>query len=285
MINGKTKLIGVLGWPVGHSLSPAIHNAALNELGIDCAYLPLQVSPECLAAAISGLKALGFIGFNVTIPYKVRIIPYLDEIERGAALIGAVNTVVNDDGCLVGYNTDADGFINSLKYHNVEVDSSKVAILGAGGAARAVVYGLFSHGAKQIVIGARDNGKAIDFSGSFNSIRISGMGWQDSAFTEWLAEADIIINATPLGMYPNINSMPPLNWQVVNKQAIVCDIVYNPYNTKFLNVARQHGHKIITGEGMLVEQAALALELWTGKVAPRQTMYKIIQKLLNSSIK
>jgi len=278
LITGKTKLVGILGWPVEHSLSPAIHNSAFAVCGLDYTYIPLPTQPESLESAVIGLKALGFSGANVTIPHKVAIMPYLDEIDNNAKIIGAVNTVVIKNGRSIGYNTDAEGFVNALLIKKTKIHNAKVAILGAGGAARAIVCGLLNHGARKIIAGARNDRKAIEFAKSFNDARITGMTWQDNGFGSYLQETDILINSTPLGMYPNLNSQPPVIWETVSKHAVVCDIVYNPYRTMFLTSAAKRGHDIVTGDGMLVEQAAIAFELWTGVKAPRQTMYEIVNK-------
>lgn len=280
MITGKTKLIGILGWPVEHSLSPSIHNTAFLQLGIDFSYLPLQVNPQNLSKAVTGLKALGFVGANITIPHKVEVIPLLDEIDKNAQLIGAVNTIVIKDERCIGYNTDADGFINSLKANNVPTANIKVAMLGAGGAARAVVCGLLNNGAQQVIVGTRSQTKAKEFANLFPTSNVRGIGWHSEEFTEALKTTDLLINSTPLGMYPHTEAEPPVVWSILNKHSVVCDIVYNPYKTVFLKNAASRGHQIVTGEGMLVEQGAIAFELWTGLEAPRFEMYKIVHKLL-----
>lgn len=280
MITGKTKLVGILGWPVEHSLSPVIHNSAFSVCGLDYAYIPLPTKPENLASAINGLQALGFSGANVTIPHKVDIIPYLDEIDINAKLIGAVNTIVIKAGRSIGYNTDAEGFINALVMKKIRIEKAKVAVLGAGGAARAVVCGLLKHGAQKIIVGARDSIKAVELAETINQTRLTGMSWQDSSFIDWQQEIDILINSTPLGMDPNINLEPPVYWERINKQAVVCDIVYNPCRTKFLTTAANRGHHTVSGDGMLVEQAATAFELWTESEAPRQNMYETVNKFL-----
>lgn len=280
MLSGKTKLIGILGWPIEHSFSPAIHNAAFAALKLDYAYVPLPTQPEYLQQAIAGLKAMGFAGANVTIPHKVSVMDYLDDIDPLARVIGAVNTIKIKDGRTIGYNTDAEGFIQSLRNKNVELQNSEAAILGAGGAARAVVCGLLKHGIKQVSIGARSAEKATNFAHSFQSERVSGLSWDNENFDSVLADSELIVNCTPIGMSPLMDNEPPLNWRQVNRKAVVCDLIYNPLRTKFLIRAAELGHITVSGDGMLVEQGALAFELWTGINAPRHIMYDTLNKSL-----
>lgn len=281
MLSGKTKLIGILGWPVEHSFSPAIHNAAFAALNLNYAYVPLPTKPENLRQAIDGLKAMGFSGANVTIPHKVKVMEYLDIIDPTAKIIGAVNTIKIEAGKTIGYNTDAEGFIESLRKRDIKIQDSTVLILGAGGAARAVVCGLLSHGTKQVSIAARSIDKAAKFVSSFESDRLLGISLTDEQFTSVLFESDIIINTTPIGMSPLIDDEPSLDWSKVKQKVVVCDLIYNPLRTKFLARAAALGHVTISGDGMLAEQGALAFELWTGKTAPRNIMYETLREVLS----
>lgn len=279
MITSKTKKIGILGWPLGHSLSPIMQNAAFKALQLDYVYVPLPVHPDDLAQAVAGLKALGFTGANVTIPHKVTIMSYLDEIDSSAQLIGAVNTIVIKEGKSIGYNTDAEGFIQSLTAKNVNIAGKSVVILGAGGAARAIICGLIQHGIHQITIGARKQTKAEDFIRFFpNFTNIEGYDWNESSFNNRLRDCDILINCTPVGMTANKKEELPIIWNNVNTKAVVCDLIYNPPFTQFLVSAQNRGHMVINGSGMLVEQGALAFELWTGKQGPRQIMSDMLSK-------
>ncbi|HEY3425983.1 MAG TPA: shikimate dehydrogenase [Negativicutes bacterium] len=279
MTTGKTKAIGIIGWPVGHSLSPLIHNAAFAGLGLDYTYIPLPVQPGQLGQGIAGLKALGFSGANVTVPYKVAVMDYLDEIHASAQLVGAVNTIVVQEGRCIGYNTDAEGFILSLKASQVDISGKNAVLLGAGGAARAVVCGLMEHGIRKVTIGARNAGKAGTFAGTFEpTVEVVGCGWQENIFQSALGDCDILIQCTSLGMFPRLHEEPPLDWQKVNCSATVCDLIYNPRMTQFLLTAAGRGHKVVGGEGMLVEQGAYAFFIWTGQQAPRDIMYKIINE-------
>ena len=281
MITGKTQTIGILGWPVAHSLSPAMHNAAFADLALDYSYIPLPVHPDHLEQAIQGLKSMGFVGVNVTIPHKVTIMPFLDEIDPSAQLAGAVNTVVIKQGKTIGYNTDAQGFVLSLTTKDVTINNKTAVIMGAGGAARAVVCGLLAQGIKKIIIGTRSQLKAEDFVKTFpNRNNLQGCNWDEEIFRNEIRQCDILINCTPIGMEANSKETLPVQWQDVPKATLVCDLIYNPPLTPFLIAAQKHGHVIINGAGMLIEQGALAFELWTGKKAPRHIMFTTIAKLM-----
>ncbi|GMA99454.1 shikimate dehydrogenase [Pelosinus sp. IPA-1] len=281
MITSKTKKIGILGWPLGHSLSPLMHNAAFTALNLDYVYVPLPVQPENLAQAVAGLKAMDFTGANVTIPHKVAIMSYLDEIDLSAQLVGAVNTILIKEGKCIGYNTDAQGFIQSLTRNNVTIMDKKAVIMGAGGAARAVASGLIQNGIQQITIGTRNPLKAQEFTCLFPNFKnLLGCNWRDSTFTNQVKECDILINSTPIGMSANEKEELPILWENVNKDAAICDLIYNPPMTAFLNAAQIRGYRTINGAGMLVEQGALAFELWTDKQAPRTIMSKIVLKYM-----
>lgn len=278
MITGKTKKIGIIGWPVGHSLSPAMHNAALADAGLDYVYVPLPVQPGQLKEAVAGLSALGFSGANVTIPHKVEVMQYLDDVDSTARSVGAVNTIVIKEGKCIGYNTDAQGFIGALQRSNIKVADKQAVLLGAGGAARAVVSGLLEAGIKKISIGARNRLKADDFAKDFAGGLITVYDWQDQSFQETLANCDILINCTPLGMTPKLEETPPVEWTKLKKTAAVCDLIYNPPLTKFLDIAQEAGHLVINGEGMLIGQGVVAFHLWTGILPDYKIMENIFHK-------
>lgn len=284
VFTGKTKNLGVIGYPIKHSLSPVIQNTATQEAGIDYAYIAMPIAPEDLEKAVIGLKALNFTGFNVTIPHKVNIMQYLDEIDEMAKLIGAVNTVHIKDGKLYGYNTDAIGFINPLLKENVEIKDKTTVILGAGGACRAVVCGLIKQGIKNIILAVRNPVKAQLLANDFNDlVDIKVCDWHSEEFKQYLAQADLLVNTTPLGMEGNIDSKPPVDWESVKKSAFVYDIVYIPAETKFLQEAKEYGHKILNGERMLAEQGAAALHLWTDKDINVDIMVKTLHDYLNKN--
>ncbi|CUH94081.1 Shikimate dehydrogenase [Propionispora sp. 2/2-37] len=280
MINGKTNKIGILGWPVEHSQSPLIQNSAFAAAGLNYIYLPLPVSPDHLKDAVAGLKALGFAGANVTIPHKVSVIPFLDEIDESARSMGAVNTLVIRNKICTGYNTDAEGFIQSLLVKGIEVKGKRAIVLGAGGAARAVVHGLLQHKTANIVLVARDQEKAARFLNLFaKPAAVTFCPWEAGReFADRLAACDILIHCTSQGMSPKIEGQPFVDWDAINKKIVVCDLVYNPLYTSFLKKAAGLGHTIVTGDGMLVEQGALAFSLWTSCQAPRNTMYRVFRE-------
>lgn len=273
MFTGKTKNIGIIGYPIEHSLSPAMQNAAIKKIGIDYSYIAMPVNPYQLKQAILGLKVLGFKGFNVTIPHKINIIPLLDEIDDHAKMIGAVNTVVIQQGKMIGYNTDSVGFITALEKNNFTVHGKHAILLGAGGAALAVIWGLITSGITSLTIGVRNVNKAKPLITKFeNYIKINVLDWSDKSFHLALKSCDLLINATPLGMAPYIEQTPPVEWELITKKTFVCDLIYNPISTKFLNLAKENGNHIMNGEGMLVEQGAAAFKLWTGLPASTEVM-------------
>lgn len=274
MIKGTTKNLGVMGWPIAHSLSPVLQNAAIEEAGIDYVYISLPVPPEKLKEAVAGLRAMQFSGWNVTIPHKQAIMAELDAVDEDARIIGAVNTVVNRDGHLTGYNTDCIGFMQPLAQQGFSPKGREATILGAGGAARAVIWGLLRAKVKRITLGVRNPAKAARLAQEFAAYgEIQVLHWEDGAFAEHLAVTDLLVNTTPLGMYPHVEGMPPVDWTKLKKDALVYDIIYTPERTRFLCEAQEHGHAIINGEGMLAGQGAAAFTLWTG-VAPDIALMK-----------
>lgn len=278
---GKTKNLGVIGYPIKHSLSPVIQNAAIAKANLDYAYIAMPIAPENLEIAIKGLKASGFCGFNVTIPHKVAIMQYMNEIDEAAKIIGAVNTVAIRDGKFYGYNTDAIGFINPLIKANFILENKTAVILGAGGACRAIICGLIQHGVKNIVLGVRNQAKGQKLAKSFAKLKeVQAFDWHDEQFINWLGRADLLVNTTPLGMSPNIDAMPPIYWEDVNEKALVYDIIYIPAKTKFLLEAEKHGHIILNGEKMLAEQGAASLNYWTGANIDVDNMTEVLHKYL-----
>ncbi|MFN4875110.1 MAG: shikimate dehydrogenase [Aphanizomenon sp.] len=267
MITGKTKLLGVIGHPVEHSLSPVMHNAALAKLGLDYVYLPFPISPENLATAIAGFASIGIVGFSITIPHKQTILPLLSTISPIAQVIGAVNTVTRQGDIWVGTNTDVEGFIAPLQttYHQ-DWSQKKAVILGNGGAARAVVAGCIQLGLAEIHVVGRNWQKLQAFRQS----------WQNSPFAdqfqihEWtelpnlLHQANLLVNTTPIGMYPHINDSPLSSQEIsyLPQEAIVYDLIYIPKPSKFLHLAETQGAIIIDGLEMLVQQGAAALKIW-----------------------
>lgn len=267
MNTGKTKNLGVMGWPIAYSLSPAMQQAAIEKAGIDYSYIALPVEPEALPQAVAGLKALNFRGWNVTIPHKTAIMPLLDEIDEDAAVIGAVNTVLNEDGRLKGYNTDVMGFLSPLQEKGVKLQGAKVLILGAGGAARAVLWALLRAGASAVFLVVRSAEKGEALAQSFRDktrAELAVCTFDSEDYRNALAEAELMVNTTPLGMTPKVEAAPPVDWSLVRPGAFVYDIIYTPAETRFLREAREHGCTTQNGEAMLAGQGAAALAIWTG---------------------
>ncbi len=271
MISGKTIVCGLIGDPVEHTMSPVMHNAAFEKLGIDYRYLPFRVRQEELGKAIAGMRALNIKGLNVTIPHKVAVIPFLDELDPLAERIGAVNTIVNNNGVLKGYNTDAGGFIKALLEGGVEPVGKNVVILGAGGASRAISFSLAEKGAHLVILNRQ---LELDWAIGLAQ-RISQVFKKDVKALELNAEnlsmalekADILVNATSVGMSPGIDDTPVPSG-LLKPGLVVFDIVYNPIKTRLRREAEEAGARTIGGLDMLAWQGALAFELWTGRPAP-----------------
>lgn len=269
--------VGLLGWPVGHSRSPAMHNAAFQALGLNWEYLLLPVAPEYVADAVRGLRAFGFAGANVTVPHKQAVMAGLDEVTVEARAIGAVNTIVNREGWLVGHNTDALGFLRALREAGVEPRGCRAVVLGAGGAARAVVYALLAARA-QVTIANRTVGTARRLGNEFGALfgaRVLVLPLTMD-LARVLVAADLLVNTTSVGMARPGDPRPgadPLPAGLALRAGIaVNDLVYAPLETALLCRARAAGAQTVDGLGMLVHQGAAAFELWTGQKAPVETM-------------
>jgi shikimate dehydrogenase len=275
-ITGTTKLLGVMGNPVAHSLSPLMHNAALASLSLDYCYLALEIRPELLPQAVVGLKALGCQGFNVTIPYKEQIVASLDEVDDEALIIGAVNTVVNREGKLVGYNTDGRGFLRSLAEEwDLRLRGEQVVVLGAGGAARAIVAGLASAGASKITIANRNVERGLLLKADLEQhypCKIAVVDLSEGKLDKELAASLLVVQTTPVGMYPHAGDTPIIEPSRLWKDSYVYDIIFNPPETRFLLGAREQGCRTANGLGMLLHQGALSFEYWTGIEAPVKLM-------------
>jgi len=286
MINTKTKLIGLIGNPLEHSFSPIMHNKAYEKNKLNYIYLPLEIEERNIQDVLNGIKHMKFIGFNVTIPYKLKIMEFLDEIDPLAKKIGSVNTVKITEGKLIGYNTDGKGFVKSLEDNSrINVTSSKFLLLGAGGASRSIAMTLADSGAKDIYISNRTLKKAKELSNKINNNVNKCCSYVDNndllKMEKITNKVDVIINTTSLGMYPNTEECP-IDKNLLLKKHLVTDIVYNPIKTKLLLEAEKKGCNIQNGLGMLVNQAAEAFEIWTGKKPPKKDMEEIINSMIKS---
>ncbi|MDJ0510372.1 MAG: shikimate dehydrogenase [Crocosphaera sp.] len=280
-ITGKTKLLGIIGDPVEHSLSPVMHNAAIAHLGVDYIYVPFPVKPQNLATALEGFAAIGVMGFNATIPHKEAIIPLLSEITNTAQLVGAVNTIWQTETGWKGTNTDIIGFLAPLKPLNRNWKTIKPIILGNGGAARAVVVALAELGCPEISIVGRDKNKLSQFKESWQNSELTASLTIHSSdeLSGMVSETELLVNTTPIGMFPNSNSSPVEStlWKKLPSSAIAYDLIYIPSPTQFLQDAQQEGLMIIDGSDMLVYQGAAALEIWLKQPVPANVMSEALR--------
>jgi len=277
MINAATRLVGILGYPVEHSLSPLIHNAAFRAQKLNMLYVGLGVPPDRLQQAVMGLSALGFVGANVTIPHKSAILPMLDVLSERSRVIGAVNTVVVRDGALYGDNTDVAGFLVPLVEHKDRLHGQDMVVLGAGGAARAAVYALLTAVApRKVTIAARRITPAARIAwdmASFGEVKTTLLAQAAAS----LEEAYLIVNTTPVGMHPYVEATP---WEVdviFNEGQLVYDLIYRPRETRLLRLAAVRGAQILGGLPMLVGQAAEAYHQWTGHAMPLAAVEKVLE--------
>lgn len=281
LVTGSTRLVGVLGDPVAHSRSPAMHNAAFRALGIDWCYVPLHVASAQVEAALRGLVALGFVGANVTIPHKEAAARLADELTPAAQAIGAVNTLtVLQGGRLRGDNTDAGGTLAALREAGVEVAGRRAVLLGAGGSARAVAYALAASGA-HVVLANRTPERAAALAASLQphvAGRLEATALSDAgALQAALARADLVVNATSVGMHPEDSRSPLPEGVQLHPGLAVLDLVYAPRETRLLRQAAHAGCRTIEGLRVLVHQGALAFEMWTGRPAPLDVMSRAVE--------
>jgi shikimate dehydrogenase len=275
-IDGSTQLVGLIGWPVEHSLSPVMHNTAFDALGLNWRYVPLPVPPGQVEPAVRGLAALGFRGANVTVPHKQAVMPVLDSIGPSASALGAVNTLViaRREGrapTIGGFNTDDQGFVGALRWSGFEPeDGGGGVVVGAGGAARAVVFGLLGSGTGEITVLNRTLERAqglVSDLGSHHgwSPRMHALPLTPETLIESARAADLLVNATTVGMWPHVDGSIWPTGVSIPSRLTVFDLVYNPLETRLLRQARESGARAIDGLGMLVRQGALALDLWTNQ--------------------
>ncbi|MDM5293826.1 shikimate dehydrogenase [Peribacillus simplex] len=276
------KIYGVMGDPIAHSMSPDIHNDAFEKENIEAVYHHFHVTKEGLNDAVKGMKALGIEGFNITIPHKTSIIPFLDEVDELALAIGAVNTVVNKNGRFIGYNTDGKGFFKSLCDEiSGDIKAKKTLVIGAGGAARAIYFTLVKEGVKQVDIANRTKERAAQLVSDCPYDKVS-KALSIIEAEESLSQYDLIIQTTSSGMSPELDHSP-LKVDQLKTGAIVSDIIYNPLQTKLLLEAREKGAETQNGLGMFINQAALAFEIWTGVMPDTARMTEIVLNKLGGN--
>jgi shikimate dehydrogenase len=285
-ISGKTKLCCVIGDPVEHSLSPVMHNAAFKELNLDFVYVVFTVRKDELRNAIAGARSLQVHGLNVTMPHKTAIMKHLDEIDPTAKSIGAINTVLNADGKLVGYITDGVGAIKALKENSVSPEGKKLLLLGAGGAAKAIAFHVAQE-VEELKILNRTAQKANDLAEALHKKfdkKVSGNTLSSETIKKELGDTDILVNATSVGMHPNVNqSLVDSTW--LRPDLCVMDIIYNPLETKLAKDAKSVEAKVISGIEMLVYQGAASFEIWTNHPAPVKAMKEaILNKLTKPGV-
>ncbi len=282
MITGKTSVFGIIGDPVEHSLSPGMHNAAFDSVGLDHIYVPFRVTKVELEDAINGARAMGIKGLNVTIPHKTEVIKYLDYLDIAAGLIGAVNTIEFGENGAVGHNTDGIGAVRAIEEFTY-VKKKKILILGAGGAARAISFQLLLSEAESLVISNRTVEKAQELKNDLvekldQEVIITDLG-QD--LEKELEDTDILINTTPVGMYPNMNHKPLITADMMHNELIVNDIVYNPLKTGLILEAEKAGAKTISGIKMLMYQGIESFRIWTGIEPPMEVFQDALLKEMN----
>jgi shikimate dehydrogenase len=283
-ISGKTRICGVIGDPIEHTLSPIIHNAAFQELKVDFLFLAFKVKPAEVGNAVNGMRALNIRGLNVTMPHKTSVVKHLDRVDLSAQIVNSVNTILNKENLLFGFNTDGVGALKALKENGVELKGRKVLLLGAGGAARAIAYALAKEADEIALLNrtvkpAQALAKVLERTLN-KKVTAGSLSPNDVALN--LSDSDILVNATSVGMRPNVDQTPVPS-KLLRPDLSVMDIVYNPLETKLAKEAKAAGAKVINGVEMLIYQGAASLELWIGKSAPvavmRQAALKHLMKV------
>lgn len=275
-IKASTQLTCIIGSPVEHSKSPYMHNLSFEKLKLDYVYMAFDIKKDSVKEAVDAMRTLKVKGFNITMPDKEEVIKYLDEIKEDAKLIGAVNTVLNHNGKLIGYNTDGKGFIRSLEERNAKYIGEKIVIIGAGGAAKAVAIELALKGAGEIVIANRRLEKAETISNIINkniqNNRSRSLKFDENILKKELEDASVLINATSMGMGSTVSKSIINDKDILHKDLFVADLIYSPIKTKFLSMAEGKGCEIMNGLDMLIYQGALAFKIWTGKDMPLEVI-------------
>ena len=280
-INGATKIVGLIGYPIEHTLSPVMHNRAFEYLDLNYVYLAFPVRESNLKEALKGLSALGMVGVNVTLPYKEKVCEYLDEVTKEAKLTRAVNTIQVKGNSLIGHNTDGKGFVISLTQRTgINLEGKRVVIIGAGGGSRAVSIQLAQEGVARIILSDTifDKARKLTTHLKKNIPQAEVSAARKEGLERAIKEADILINATPVGMRPD--DPLPINPKLLHPNLLVYDLIYNPPQTKLLTEAKKAGAKTLNGMGMLLHQGALAFTIWTGREAPIEVMAQTLEEEL-----
>jgi shikimate dehydrogenase len=282
IVTGNTAVYGVIGDPIAHTLSPPMQNRAMEAMGLDAVYLPFRVAPDELERAIDGMRALSIRGLNVTVPHKSAVIPFLDRLTESAEAVGAVNTILLEGPLLIGENTDGYGFLKCVEGGGVAVFPERVCILGAGGAARSVVYACATRPeVREIAVVNRTLSRARDLADRLSRMtgaQITAHPSDPEEMRRILPDAGMIVNTTTVGMSPNIDRSPVPDPGVFHSGQVVCDIIYTPLRTRLLREAEQRGARTIGGLPMLAWQGARSLSLWTGREAPAGVMLEELMK-------
>lgn len=276
--NYRAELVGVIGNPVDGNPTGVMEEAGFAALGLDFRYLTIKVLPQDLEDAIRGVRAFHMRGINLTMPHKVQVIPYLDELTEAAGIIGAVNTVINQDGKLIGENTDGKGFMIALENEGIPVKGTHITMLGAGGAAKAIAVECALAGASEIKIINRDKTRGVALAELITSrtgCTAEYIPWTEKKTVP--ADTNILINGTSAGLFPDIDMCPDLDYATIHEGMTVCDVVFNPVDPLFLQKSRANGARTVNGIGMLVNQGAMNFRLWTGREAPVDVMYKTLE--------
>lgn len=284
-INHQTRVLGLIGAKLSHSLSPLMQNQALEIIKENFVYLAFEVAPGDLASAVEGIRSLGIAGANVTIPYKQMVIPYLDDLDASARDCGAVNVVTNLQGRLVGSNTDGAGFILGLKDAGIEIPQ-KALLIGGGGAARSVAIELAKCGTREFYILEKMPAASHSLVQMLNSrpgVEARVYVSEQPVFDSLAKEAQLVINCSPAGMFPDLEAAPINDLGALAPGTPVCDLIYNPLETRFLRMARELGLPYLNGVAMLANQGALSLEIWTGQAAPRHKMKDVLIQALKKA--
>jgi shikimate dehydrogenase len=280
MITGKTGVMGLIGDPVEHSLSAPMHNAAFEHLNLDYVYVPFQVKKAHLKTAIHGARSLGIKGLNVTIPHKTEVLNYLNVLDDAAELIGAVNTIKFDENGTKGYNTDGLGAVKAME-EVTSIKDKKILIIGAGGASRAISFQTILSGAGRVVIANRTPEKAFLLKDDLREKLDADVGCIGlDGLKKEIQDADILINTTPIGMYPNINQKPLVTAEMIPERLVVNDIIYNPQETVLLREAGKAGAKTVSGVKMLIYQGIESFKIWTGVTPPVEVFEKALMDTL-----